>query len=96
MAIFRNRQVERMKLRKKTRGEADCFLKMKELLKGATESLEQSFNVKKREQTKFLTDIYSEIALDKFVENAAMPACLRQLGRSDSLQEFFLMKYNEL
>ena len=37
--IFRSRYVEKMKLRKKTRGEADSFLKMKQLLQSATKTL---------------------------------------------------------
>ena len=56
MAIFRSRQVEKMKLRKKTRGEVDSFLKMKQLLKSSTGSLEQCHNVLLREQHKKLCD----------------------------------------
>jgi len=40
MAIFRSRHVEKMKLRKKTRGEADSYIKMKQLLESAATSLE--------------------------------------------------------
>ena len=34
--IFRSRYVEKMKLRKKTRSEAESYLKMKQLLASAT------------------------------------------------------------
>lgn len=64
MAIFRNRQVERMKLRKKTRGEADCYVKMRQLLESTTNSLEQCFNVLQRERKKKLSDQYPRIQLD--------------------------------
>jgi len=53
-----------MKLRKKTRGEDDCFLKMRELLKSSTEGLEQCFNIMKREKRKRLTDKFSAIQFD--------------------------------
>ena len=62
--IFRSRYVEKMKLRKKTRGEADSYLKMKQLLSSATQTLQQCYNVIKREDRKYLTDMYLRIQFE--------------------------------
>lgn len=43
--IFRTRVTEKMKLRKKTRGECESFLKFRQLLVSSTKSLEQSYLV---------------------------------------------------
>ena len=77
MAIFRNRTVERMRLRKKTRGEADCFVKMRELLKASTEGLENCFNVVQREKKKHITGLFLRLELDNLIKSSHHPKSLK-------------------
>ena len=62
--IFRSRYAEKMKLRKKTRVEADSLLKFKQLLVSGTRTLEQCHNVVRREHCKRLFDMHQSVRFE--------------------------------
>jgi hypothetical protein len=85
-----------MKLRKKTRGETDCLIKMRELLKSSSDGLELSFNVMKRERKKQLLDDHMRLQLDRTIESVHLPQVLRKLSQTEILQTDFLAAANEI
>ena len=90
--VFRSRYAEKMKLRKKTRGENDSYFKIRQLLISATQTLLQCHNIVKRENCKKLIDLYEGLELQDTLEKSQL---LNRFSSKDQHASHFMSLYEK-
>ena len=90
--VFRSRYAEKMKLRKKTRGESDSYFKLRQLMVSAAQTLVQSHNIVKRENCKRLIDLYEGLQLHRTLETSQL---INRYAKKDEQASSFMALYDQ-